>query len=152
MISQWIGAITNPRETFRNEKLNASFGKGAVNYFIAGLISAILGLLISMTSANAGIAAAFGVINLIILPIWNVIVGIITVGIIFLFAKLLGGKGSYSSMFYLISLAIVPITVIVALLSGLVALIPILAILVLLCFLILIVYAIYIEVLAISIS
>jgi len=152
MISQWIGALTNPRETFRNEKINASIGKGAVNFFIAGLISAIFGFLISMTSASAGLATAVGVMNLVTAPIGNVISGIITIGIIFLFAKVLGGKGSFGSLFYLISLAIVPITVIVALLSGLLLLLPILAIPIILCFLIIFLYAIYIEVIAISIS
>ena len=48
-------------------------------------------------------------ITLGVTPVFQVIISILGAGILFVIAKVLGGKGSYSSIFYLASLYAVPL-------------------------------------------
>ncbi|MFH1391133.1 MAG: YIP1 family protein [Candidatus Diapherotrites archaeon] len=115
MIGLWIKALTNPQETFTAENSNASLGKGLVNYVIAGVISGILSfLLFGILGAALGgglEAVAPGAISIVTTPIFQVIGAFIVTALFFVVAKILGGTGSYTSIFYLASLYAVPIAV-----------------------------------------
>ncbi|MCR4334911.1 MAG: YIP1 family protein, partial [archaeon] len=116
MIDLWIKAITKPQETFNAEKKNANLGIGIVNYAIAGLISGILAfLLFGIIGAIFGgslEAVAPGVLSIATTPIFQVIGALIIAGLFFIVAKVLGGKGSFSQIFYLASLYAVPIALV----------------------------------------
>jgi len=126
MINSWINALTKPKETFVAEKANASIGKGVINFLIAGVITGIMtfviGLVFSMLgSIPVDITSVFSVV---LTPIGTIFWAFVGLGISFIIAKILGGQGSFTSLFYLVSLYAVPI----ALLSW----IPVLNILVIL--------------------
>jgi len=105
MINLWINAFLKPKETFAAEKNNASFGKAILNLFVAGVIAGVLGAIISLIfSIFFPIFAFSAVIYLLAYPILLPIGEIITVAIIFVLAKLLGGTGSFKSLLYTFSL------------------------------------------------
>jgi hypothetical protein len=107
-VNKWKAALMQPKETFAAEKKNASIVAGmkhiAIGYFLTGLVMAIIVMLLP----GAGVFAGAG----IVFPIWFAISGVIGsvigAGIPFLFAKLLGGNGTMSQQYYLISLYLAP--------------------------------------------
>jgi len=112
----WLDALIYPKETFKAEKERASLGDALDNIAVAGLIVGIV----------------FGLISGLLLGLFGFVIGIIAfliiVIILFLFeslvffimAKILGGKGDFSTHTYLISLITSPLVVL-----SLVGLIPI---------------------------
>lgn len=117
IFNKWIGAFTKPKETFAAEKSNADFGQGAIHILIAGVV---VGLISGIyTAVVTGFAVTF-VIDLIAVIISQFLSWIVLGGIYFLFAKLFGGKGSFTAQLYLMALYIAPL----AILSSIVALIP----------------------------
>ncbi len=112
----WLDALIYPKETFRAEKEGASLGDALNNIAVAGLIAGIV----------------FGLISGLLLGLFGFVIGIITFPIIviisflfeslifFILAKILGGKGDFSTQTYLISLFTAPLVVL-----SLVGLIPI---------------------------
>lgn len=103
-------------------------GTGVIYYLIAGIISAVVSFVINMIfstatggAAGAVVAGLSGIFGIIVIPIITVILSFIIVGIYFILAKILGGTGSYSSLFYLMSLYAIPV--------GILSSIPILGIL-----------------------
>ena len=126
MINTWVNTITKPKETFAAEKGNASMGKAAVNYIIAGVISGVIAFLATLiglsqtgSATTTAIGAGLGALGIIVSPIVTLIGAFIGVGIIWIFAKILGGKGTYTQLFFLVSLFAIPMAVI-----GLVIVIP----------------------------
>ena len=130
MTDLWMNALKKPKETFSAEKKNADFTTGAIYILIAGVIAGIIGWLTTMMYA-AQIKAALGpmaslmpttgggafVTNVIVGPIMSVISWIIFGGIILIFAKILGGKGSFVQQLYLMSLYMAPLAILTAILG-----------------------------------
>tara|TARA_Y100000310_G_scaffold345709_1_gene468634 strand:+ start:38180 stop:38752 length:573 start_codon:yes stop_codon:yes gene_type:complete len=116
MIDLWIKAITKPQETFTAQKNNANLGTGIVNYAIAGLISGILSfLLFGIIGAALGgglESVAPGVLSIVTTPVFQVIGALIAAALFFIIAKVLGGNGSYTQIFYLASLYAVPVALV----------------------------------------
>jgi len=110
MINTWINAFMKPTETLTSEKGNASFGKGLVNYVVAGLLAGIVTYVV--TAAGFGAAGAFGGVVatlaspfMIVTSIIGAIIGSIIGGaIIWVIAKVLGGTGSFTQQYFLASL------------------------------------------------
>ena len=91
----------------------------AIAGLIAGLVSGFFTFLLNIFNP---IAAIFSLILIIVLtPIFSVIFGFIWQGILYLLAKVFGGKGTYAQQFYLAAL---PISI-VMILNGAVSWIPI---------------------------
>jgi hypothetical protein len=103
--------------------------------FLSGVTAGPFGAAVGATAGAAGIVMA---------PIATVIGSLIGAGIIYLFAKLLGAKGTYTGMYYLMSIVAVPFAVL-----AIVAYVPFVGWLV--AFL-LGLYQLYLQVLAISTS
>ncbi|MBI4044909.1 MAG: YIP1 family protein [Candidatus Diapherotrites archaeon] len=115
----WIDAFIKPSETFAAEKANATAGKGSINFFIAGFMSALISYLIFALFPNqffsiygyqpstlplplsdiAGIS--------IVMPVATIVIGIIWTTVIFVASKILGGKGNFTALLYLVSLPLV---------------------------------------------
>ena len=136
----WINSFTKPKDTFQAEKGNANFKDGAINYAMAGLLVAIIGLIIGLatkiSSSSSTTAILIGApIVIIMYIILYPLAAIFGQGILYVIAKyILGGKGTADQQYYLTSLYAVPVLII--------SLIPIINILN-------IFYALYLETIAI---
>ena len=111
----WIHALLHSNKTLQQEKKNASFLKAIKNILLAALIAAginILYLFAFQTSVNNGLINGYlqitiTLLNVIISPIPILLASII----LFILAKLLGGKGDFTIQFYLTSLFYAPLLV-----------------------------------------
>ncbi|NIM47582.1 MAG: hypothetical protein GTN40_05510 [Candidatus Aenigmarchaeota archaeon] len=123
----WIGSLTKPLETFKKEKKNANLGEGALHMAVAGLITGFITGLIDMVfgSVLAGqfspIASAFTgpivfLATLIFAPIMAVLYWLIVSGVLYIFAMLFGGKGSYTTQSYLYAIYYAPLSIITSIL------------------------------------
>jgi len=140
--SLWVDAFLKPKETFQKEKANASIKEGALNiltasFIISVLLSIVVAILGSVGASFMGLSTVEGfgggVVGLIIIIFILFVVGelvgsFISVGIIWLTALLLGGKGSFTQQYYLSSLFTAPLLVlliinIIPLIGGLLTLI-----------------------------
>ncbi|MDO8634390.1 MAG: YIP1 family protein [archaeon] len=108
----WIDSVTKPKETFSAEKQNSDFVKGSINYVIAGIVGAILGLVISlaMGSPFAGLQA----MSIVISPVVGVVAALIVTLIYFIVSKLFGGHGAFKEIYHLMSLYQVPMAILSA--------------------------------------
>ena len=124
-ISTWINAVTHPKETFAAEKPNSSVVKGLAYYFIAYLTGGIIGIFWTATTNPSSLpnnVSAWGTLIGLIIG-FAIILPIITLflqGIIFILAKLLGGKGTIIQQYYLVALYSAPLYII----GSLIGLIP----------------------------
>ena len=160
-ISSWVGALTKPKETFAAEKANASLVEGVKQLALVSAIGGIVFALMFLAFAAifTGITSAFGltgffqgflggflssgIILLVLLPIimaiTSVIITVVYVGIFYLICKVLGGTGSFEQQFYLSTIFLIPLEV---LMIALVVAIPLLGILLAL---LLLLYGIYLA-------
>lgn len=127
----WKNAIVKPKETFKKEEKKASIGEGIKQIGIAGIISGILsGIAVWLGITTMGSffgfqGAAFGVglgitaflVSVILTPIMAVISWLIWSGIVYIFAMIFGGKGSYATQSYLIALYTAPLMIIYSFLA-----------------------------------
>ena len=127
----WKNAIIDPEKTFKKEEKKADIGKGIKQIGIAGIISGILsgiamwvgitkmGSLFGLPGATigSGIGAMTFLTTIILTPIMAVISWLIWSGIIYIFAMIFGGKGSYATQSYLIALYTAPLMIIYSFLA-----------------------------------
>ncbi len=96
----WIDALKDPKRTFSSEKVHASFGDGAVNIILGAIIAGIIDGIWTIRVT--------GIIGLTIGPIYKaigqILVWLIWGGIVYIFAKIFGGRGDYMPQIYLMSL------------------------------------------------
>ncbi len=117
---KWYDALTKPKETFGREKKNASLSEAAKHIGLAGLIAGAVSAAITLLTVSLSTFSTIALFLVILLPISSIISLIIGSGIIYLFAKLFGGRGGYNTQTYLFSLYQAPIL----LLTTLIAFIP----------------------------
>ncbi len=95
-VNKWKAALMTPKETFAAEKKNASVGVGIKHFVIAYAIAGALGGIL---------AGPMGIIGgLVIGAIAGAIGPFIGTGILWIIAKVLGGKGEFSQQYYLSAL------------------------------------------------
>ena len=130
MFETFIGILAKPEETIAAEKSKASLVGGIKNFAIAGLVvgvpvglaATIISLILApilarLVPAGTGIEllAAFGLLAIIIVPIFAVIATVIGSLVLNLIAwaaaKISGGQGSYTLQYYLLSLLVTPLLV-----------------------------------------
>lgn len=118
---KWRDALTKPKETFRKERKNASLKEAAKHIGLAGLIAGAISAAITLlTLSSAAFSIIYALFLLILTPISSILSLIIGSSILYLLAKLFGGKGDYSTQTYLLSLYQAPML----LLTTMVAFIP----------------------------
>lgn len=134
-----IHALKNPKETFEKERHNATFFKALLYLVFAGVILGVYAIIISVITMFFGAEAPIlgSLLTLILFPIILVFSVFFSTAFYWIIAKILGGKGSFSSLFYLNSIIVLVISAL--------GIIPILN-------LIVIIYAYYLMYLAIKIS
>ncbi len=103
----YTDAFLKPKETFAAQKANAELGKGILNFvlggFLYGIVAFVLVAALSLAGGNpAGIVV--GAIYIVAAPILVVIFELIMLIVPFILSKIVGGTGSYTSLFYLTSL------------------------------------------------
>src|SRR3989344_5286903 len=125
----WMNALTKPAETFAAQKGKGGISEGAVNFAIAFAVSALISAIVAFlmptpTVAIEGYDFAVpkpGPESIIINPIMGAIVGVIlmfiAVGILYVMAMILGGKGGFGAQYYLTSIYYAPIAIITAILG-----------------------------------
>lgn len=136
-LEKWMGALLKTKQTFQNEKGNASLVEGAIYILIAGIIDSIP-FYSSMVSVwpyvntefitlfqELGISIEFNKALLLKLtlfyPIGLIIVWLTISVFLILSAKLVKGRGNFTVQSYLLALVIAPLTI----LSGVIYLVPI---------------------------
>jgi hypothetical protein len=112
----WKNVLQKPEAVFKSEIKRASLEDFAKNLVIAGLIvgliSGIAGAIgISQTMFGALGSMTVFIASIVLWPILLVISSLISSAIYYIFAKLLGGKGSFTQQAYLISLYTAPLTI-----------------------------------------
>lgn len=118
---KWQDALSKPGQTFRKERGKASLSEAVKHMGLAGLIAgAINAAAVLLTLSSTAFSAILSLLLVILMPIILIISLLIGSGIIYLLAKLFGGKGDYNTQTYLFSLYQAPIL----LLTTLVAFIP----------------------------
>ncbi|VVB57064.1 Yip1 domain protein [uncultured archaeon] len=119
----WINVLSKPVENLKAEVQNKNgLTEGAVAYTIAALVAAALTLVTSLVSgllsiASSGPLAALGILLAPAVFLIVLLGSFIGAGIIHLGAKIMGGKGSYSKFYYLMSTFAAPIIIANALLG-----------------------------------
>ena len=114
MIRKWVAVISHPVKFFKKETKASSLSYGAKSVILSGVISAIitiaLGLaypqVLSEFAALLGtnLTAAVIVLILVGMPLMSVVAWLIVSAVFFVFAKSLGGKGTYTSQSHGIAL------------------------------------------------
>ncbi len=110
IFKNWINVLIKPKEVFAQEKGNASLGKAIKIILIAGLIAGTFHLVASFILFDVFSSYSMGII---FAPIWL----LITSGIYYIFAKLLKGKGNFTTQTYLTALVSAPCMLISAAIS-----------------------------------
>jgi len=107
----WVSAYFRPAAVFAVESSNASLGGAAKNLAVAGVIAGVVvgvaTILSAMLSINPGglITGAIALVVMAVLyPVLLVLGGFLCSGVYFVFAKLLGGKGTYATQTYTLAL------------------------------------------------
>ena len=114
LIKTWIKALTNPKETFAEEKKHASFDEGARNIFLGGLAYGLVLLLIA-PPASLLLAA-----QVLLHSVARLFLTWVATGYIFyLFAKLFNGRGKLQTQLFLMSLYM-PLIAIIAIVLNLI--------------------------------
>jgi hypothetical protein len=142
-IELWKKALLQPVETFHLQRMKADLTVGAKYMAIAGVVTAVItGIVALIASGAAGIvrgplaalfATGVSVISfigaLIAVPIIFVLVWLVSSAVLYVIAKLLNGKGSFTEQSYLIALYSAPLNIISAILVMIPVLGPILSVL-----------------------
>ena len=111
----WLESLTKPAVTFDSQKGNADWGHAFLNYALAGalggllsglLYSSMLGLIFPSAGAISfafitGIGAVAAIAGSLLVTL-----------VLFIFAKLLGGKGTFKAMYFCGSLFAVPLAIV----------------------------------------
>lgn len=122
----WRNALTKPRETFARESKKGGIREALMHAGLAGLIQGIITaatmmLLPAFSSLGAVAGGTFvalmAVMMIILMPIGAMISILIVSGVYYLFAKLLGGNGTYDKQTYLYAIFYAPLAVILAVLA-----------------------------------
>ncbi len=114
---KWCDALTKPKETFRKEKKNASLSEAAKNIGLAGLIVGIIQAIVVLAVSASLFSVIFAASSIILMPIFSIVAMLIGSGVLYLLAKLFGGKGDFNTQTYLFSLYQAPIILIASLVS-----------------------------------
>jgi hypothetical protein len=110
MLQVWKSVFKDPKKTFKKEGKKADLGLGAKHILFAG---AVTGVILGIASLNPLLV----VILPFLYPMLSFIGWLIGVGIIFLFALLLGGKGKITTQGYLTAIYAAPISIVSAVLT-----------------------------------
>ena len=110
----WLGIFENPEDTFHREKKKAKYSDALMHYAVGGFA---VGLLFLLSTFLAKPPEGYEPLLLFGLPtvvngVWLSVVRSSLIAIfLFFFIKLLDGKGAFVTHYYLLSLAVIPVSV-----------------------------------------
>ena len=140
LVNAWKEALLSPNKALKSQKGKADLAKALKNVLVSGLIAGIL-------QGIASYDAVIFLLTVIAYPILTVIGLLITSGVYYVFARLLGGKGSYTVQTYMISIFTAPMTVVISFVL-LIAMLETLSLLMLPVLVILTLYSVYLSIIA----
>lgn len=114
---KWRDALTKPKETFKKEKKNASLSEALKNIGLAGLIAGVIQAIAVLALSASLFSVVFAAASIILMPIVSIVAMFIGSGVLYLLAKVFGGKGDFNTQTYLFSLYQAPIILIASLVS-----------------------------------
>lgn len=123
LFEKWYNALTKPKETFKKEKENASFSEAVKHIGLAGLIAGLIEIFVLLLGfTRISFLSTFNAIILIIvlpplLSILTIIFLLISSGIFYIPARIIGGKEKYKTQTYIFSLFLAPLIVIMVFVS-----------------------------------
>jgi hypothetical protein len=124
MFNEWVETLLSPGTAFPKMVKNANLGAGiqhlVVGYSIYGILLFIAATLFGTMIGGAlgmGFGASFGLMKAVMEIITGIIFGLIFAGIIWVFAKLLGGTGSYGAQLHMTSAPLAFVLVLQGILS-----------------------------------
>ncbi len=114
MIRKWAAVISHPMKFFKKENKASSLSYGAKSVILSGVISAIITIVIGLVYPQVlpefavllgtNLTAAVIILILIGMPLMAIVGWLIVSAVFFVFAKSLGGKGTYTSQSHGIAL------------------------------------------------
>lgn len=119
----WKDALLKPFATFEKMKKGANLMDGLKHLVVAGVIAGVITAIVGLAAgalvggSMGSLVGGFGLLAIIVTPIVLVIGWLIDSVILFIFAKLLGGKGTFTTQSYLLALYLAPIVVIITILG-----------------------------------
>lgn len=118
LLDKWVSALTKPGKTFKKEaKKKHTISQGAMHILVAGIVSSILWAFILNSLMGpllpfSGIA--FGVFMLVLGVLGALVNWIIFSGVMYVFAMIFSGKGSFTQQSYLLALYTAPLGIVTA--------------------------------------
>jgi hypothetical protein len=103
--NMWMEVLQKPKDVFKAQKGKGDIGAGVMNFAIAYLIVGVIQAILLFAAPGLAVSAFIGTL------IGGIIGSFIGVGIFYIVAMLLGGKGSFGDMYYLLSLFVGPIAI-----------------------------------------
>jgi len=111
LFQKWADTILHPNELFKKEKKAKSLSYGAKSLVVAGVITALIYILSSQSALQfmrpfLGMYATpvFVIGLLIVTPVISLIVWLIESAVLYVFAAMLGGKGTFVSQSHALAL------------------------------------------------
>ena len=150
MAGLWQAVMLKPEPTLAAQaKTKAKLMDGLIGYAIAAVISGVISVISLTLFSSAALKSSplLGVMtNPLLVLAFGIVMGIVSsfimAGLLHVLAGVLGGKGSFTQLYYLLSIIAVPIAVV-----NIVSIIPVLGALI---SLVVSLYSLYLWVLAIS--
>lgn len=105
---KWLGVFTNPHETMKKE-MKGSLGDGVKDLLVSSIPYAILSGIVTLVNelifgGNILSGILSFIMSVVLLPIVVLVAMLLGTGVVWVIAKVLGGKGTYTSQFYLSAL------------------------------------------------
>ncbi|MCL6088695.1 MAG: YIP1 family protein [Candidatus Marsarchaeota archaeon] len=118
MTGLWQAVLLKPQPTLAAQaKSKATLMDGLTGYVIAAIISGIISVISLMLLSSAALKSPLlgTMSNPLFVLIFAIVMGLVSsfvmAGLVHLASKLLGGKGSFTQLYYLLSIIAVPIAV-----------------------------------------
>ena len=102
-VKTWMAAYFHPVETFQSQKAAGGFGAVVVNLLLIGVLAWLATMLSFAVGLNFTQIAALA-IGIAVYPVIMVIANLIGSAVMFVIAKVLGGKGGYMEQTFALTL------------------------------------------------
>jgi len=131
LFKKWADVFLRPNSLFKRENKAKSLSYGAKSVLLAGIISAIIIILLGVISPasvsefqtlfGANATAALFVVSIVLVPLLSIVMWVVISGVLYLFALLLHGKGTFVSQSHALALVSSAFGIVSTLLSGLIS-------------------------------
>ena len=93
-VKTWLSAYFHPMETFESNKKDSNLGGVVVHLVLIGLLSWLVAILASLAGLNV-VGAIAAAVLILLFPIIFLVIGFVGSIVLFILAKIFGGKGGF---------------------------------------------------------